>query len=177
VVCFLEVIVAMDSGVNGGLTILDENQNVLLCIPNPIIETSRGKIYDINKILEILKEYSNIKIFGVEQSQVFFKDSKKSAFKIGLLDGQITTALMLNKIPFEIIPPKKWMKNIFSDMIIKEGQKASIDYCINKFPNHDFRATLKSKKIHDGMTDSLAIAIYLHRLYMGNKHGIQEDRT
>jgi len=63
------------------------------------------------------------------------------------------------KIPYEIVSPNDWMKVVFLGMD-RTDEKLSIKWVQRLYPDYDWTATERSRILHDGKTDSAAIAYY-----------------
>ena len=70
------------------------------------------------------------------------------------------TFLDLKEIPYQLVRPQKWQKQLFQGMIVKDTKIASAEWCKRKYPKYDFRRTQRCKIPHDGKTDSCCIANY-----------------
>jgi len=151
--------IGIDGGKSGGISVVDENQKIVECIIMPLVEVAKGKSYDIQAISELLDKYPN-KIIMLEQAHSMYGNGLKANFTNGELFGIMKTILILKKVPFTIVSAKSWMKKMYEGMIIREKTKPSIEFCMNKYPEHDFTPTERSRKAHDGKTDSLCIALY-----------------
>lgn len=151
--------VGIDGGKAGGICILNEDQEIEQCIPIPLVDSAKGKTYDVIKISRILAQFKPL-IACLEEAHPMFRDGGKQSFTTGELFGSMKTLLLLEGIPFEIVKSVTWQKKIFAGTTVKDTKGASIEYCRRKFPNFDFTATERSKKISDGMTDATCIAEY-----------------
>lgn len=156
-------IIGIDPGINGGISVLDRNNNIVFKSVMPVIGTSR-KEYDIINIYNILNKYKN-SICYLEKAQPRFKDGSKQAFKTGFGFGVLQSILVCLKIPHEIISPKQWQKEIFKGLDSKDTKKASVLFCKRRWIEEDWTPTQRAKKEHDGITDATCIAYYGARLW------------
>lgn len=159
----------IDGGMNGGITVLDNNQHIVFCDNIPLSETSKGKSYNISEIHDIFDSLSK----NCDEIHVVFEKAHsmptngvKAAFTTGQLYGEMLTILTLMKLPFEISSARNWQKTILAGQTVTNVKHAVIEYCRNKYPDFDFTNNGRSKKINDGKTDSCGIAIYC---FMRNK--------
>lgn len=158
--------IGIDGGLNGGLTVIDEAENILQSIVMPIFDSKR-KEYDLSSIQKFF-EYYNMRgavICGLEQAHTKPLNGVKQNFTIGRCFGQMEGLLTSMKIKYEVILARRWQKEIFQGIVADDTKLASMKFCSRKYPNHTFTRTERSKKMHDGMTDSCCIAVYLKRLY------------
>ena len=150
--------IGLDPGINGGITILDNKQNIIDKIVMPILGGTK-KEYDIQQIYNFLEKYSSG--FAVlEKQQPQFRDGRKQAFKTGYGYGVLQGLLTALKIPFQIEAPKTWQKKVFAGLEADDTKSASILFCKRKWPEEDWTATERSKKAHDGMTDAACMAYF-----------------
>jgi len=154
------IYVGIDGGLKGGMTIIDDDGEILLCKALPLI----GKDYDLKKIGFYIFQ------FGKENIKVLFEDAgcrpmngPKQNFKIGEMFGQIKGFLHTCELSYQTIRPQKWQKEIFNGMTVKDTKIASAEWCSRKYPNFDFRASERCRKLHDGMTDACCIANYCRK--------------
>lgn len=135
----------------------------------------------INEFLKsILDEYKNV-FCAIEDVHALFNSSAKSTFSFGEINGLLKGLLVANKIPFELVPPKRWQAEIWrnSDMVYevkvvntKNGQQTrkmvntkqtSFNAAKRLFPTIDLRKSERSKKDDDNKCDSLLICEYARR--------------
>jgi len=155
--------IGIDGGKAGGITILDSNQDIIYCEPIPLVPSAKGEIYDIKKIYTLFKKYSP-NLIGFEEAHPMFGSRLKAVFTNGELFGIMRSILVLGRFPFQIIKARTWQKEIFQGQTVRDTKKAGFEVCMNQWPKHDFTATERSKKMHDGCTDSALIALYILRL-------------
>lgn len=139
---------------------------------------------DYYQLADILKEikqsYPNV-ICAMEQVHAIFGSSAKSTFTFGEINGLLKGLLIANKIPYHLVPPKKWQGEIWDnkDMVItykaitiKDKQttrkevntkQTSFNAAKRIFPNVDLRRTERCKNPDDNKCDSLLISEYARR--------------
>ena len=152
----------VDIGKLGGICILQDDE-VLFKTVMPVIKSTKTKPeYDIRQIVDVFMKYKPDITF-IEKPILHPKSGKMayhgSGFCFGLFQG-ILSALNLS---YDIIPPKIWQKNIFAGMSRKDTKQASIMFARRTQPIIDWRATERSSKYHDGLTDSYCLSIYCMR--------------
>ena len=155
--------IAIDNGINGGLVVLDSQQNIVEKIIMPVLGGTK-KEYDIQIIYQFLMKYQDA--FAVlEKAQPQFRDGKKQAFKTGYGYGVLQGLLTALNIPFQIVAPKIWQKKVFAGLECDDTKSASILFCKRKWPHEDWTKSERSKKAHDGMTDAACMALYGVMMY------------
>lgn len=138
-------------------------------------------IYQLSDIFkEIKEEYPNV-VCVMEEIHAIFGSSAKATFAFGEINGILKGLLMANKIPYHLVPPKTWQKEMWDnkDLVItyktinKRGKDVSVKDVNTKqtsinaakriFPTIDLRRTEKCKNIDDNKVDSLLISEYGRR--------------
>lgn len=153
------MIIGIDGGLNGAITVLDDDKKIVEKQVMPTIKGSGNKkFFDLNNLKTFLKKYSNARVI-LEKAQPHFRDGKKQAFKTGYGFGALEGLLTGLDMSYVLVSPKEWQRHIFKGMG-KDTKTNSILYCKKRFPKEDWTATKRSKKEHDGLTDSACIAIY-----------------
>jgi len=152
--------VGIDNGLNGGIVVINEKQEVVLKIVMPTIKCKGKTEYDVNSITELFDDWfgTNVCFAVLEKAHVRPISGKRACFMngfgYGLLQG------LLNNISYEIISPQVWMKELG---INSKDEKGSIKYCLKKYPKERWTATERCKKYHDGLTDAACMAVYCYR--------------
>lgn len=182
-------VAGIDPGISGGITILANWKNIMvpnkggggyfdvemLAIPRVVISVPMPTLTDGKKnridpvALRVLFQETEVDHIAIEKVGAMPGQGVTSMFSFGhgcgLIEGVVSTLHKdvdetIEYIPYEFVTPQAWMKVCFVGMA-KGEHKASPLYCQRRFPNQDWRATTRSKKAHDGMTDSACIADYL----------------
>lgn len=155
-------IISIDNGLNGAIVIL-QNEDIILKTKMPILHTVKGKNeYDITEIINILDYHDDATVI-IEKAQAMPKLGTVQAFNFGKNYGILIGILHALRRRYHIVYSKTWQKEMFKDMNYKDTKQASIIIAQRLYPNEDFRASSKSKKIHDGITDALLMGKYAQR--------------
>jgi len=155
------ICVGIDPGLYGGIAVINEKEEVLHLFQMPVLKLKRTvfRISVLSKLFETLKMQHNEKIEAyIEKAHSRPFDSKKGAFTNGFGYGMLQTMMEVYKIPYKIIGAKTWQKEILKDYDKTDTKLASIEFCQRKYPDVDF--VISGKKIKDGLTDALCIALY-----------------
>ena len=123
----------------------------------------------------------------MEQIHAIFGSSAGSTFAFGEIFGILKGLLIANEIPYHLVPPKEWQKEIWihQDEIyvnktrnitdketgvkvpktIKavDPKPTSFNAARRIFPNVDLRKNERCRKLDDNKCDSLLIAEYARR--------------
>lgn len=171
--------IGIDVGKDGAITYVTPNGN-WTSYKMPLI----GKEVDTNRLSEIIKNIAigSLKegwnVFGcIEDVHAIFGSSAKATFQFGRNAGMLEMALVANEIPFALVQPKAWQKEMWQGVPIvkrlsKSGKtkvtdtkKTSEIACKRLFPNMDLRATERCKTNDEGIIDSVLICEYARRKY------------
>lgn len=137
--------------------------------------------YQLGDVLaEIKRRYPNV-ICAIEEIHAIFGSSAKATFSFGEINGVLKGLLIANKIPYHLIPPKTWQKEMWDnkDLVVSyktikvkgkdvakkevNTKQTSLNAAKRIFPNVDFRKTERCKKPDDNKVDSLLISEYGRR--------------
>lgn len=130
--------------------------------------------HDVAEFLRIVKEKSDDGcVCCMEAIHAVFGSSAKATFSFGECFGALQGVLIALGIPYHLVPPKTWQKEIWiaQDKVYKnkEGKKSvdnkptSINAARRLFPDIDFRRTEKCKNIDDNKCDATLICEYGRR--------------
>jgi hypothetical protein len=151
--------IGIDGGLNGGIVIIDENQQVINKFVMPTLKSDNKTHYDAKRIVEIFKtlnEKENIKVI-LEKSHVRPISGKRASFMTGFGYGLMQGILESLGISYEIVKPQTWMKEL---EITSTDEKGSILFCQRKWPNEKWTATERCTIAHTGLTDAACLALY-----------------
>jgi len=171
------IFIGIDNGLSGGIAFVDDKEHLIGAEVMPVIKGKKTE-YDINGIIRQIKLIQSIDedvIAILEQAHVRPISGKRACFSTGLCYGAMQGILGALGISYIIVAPNQWMKELLvgSD---KTDKKGSIKYCLRKYPNEDFTATEKSKKIHDGKTDAVMLALWGVRNIGTKNNSISKER-
>lgn len=108
-----KIIIAIDCGLNGAISILDNNdvKVYLNCTKIEKRNKKDKKVYDFDKILELLKEYKDKDVlFVVEKQGVRFSEGSVSSFTTGQGFGWFQGVGMGLGFSVIIVSPQLWKK-------------------------------------------------------------------
>ena len=138
-------------------------------------------LYQLSEIMrQIRLKHANIACV-IEDVHALFGSSAKSTFAFGFNKGYLIGLLAANQIPYTLVQPKDWQKELWinADMVVTykevtiKGKKVSkkdvntkqtsINCAKRLFPTLDFRKNEKCKKIDDNKVDSVLMAEFARR--------------
>ena len=168
-----KIYVGIDPGAKGFITaVVNGNHDFLSISDNNVIE--------INKYLASLKSQGEV-VAIMEEVHAIFGSAAKATFSFGEIFGLLKGLLIANNIPYHLIPPKTWQKEIwtnadvvvtYKNVVVKgkttvrkeiNTKATSLKAAIRMFPTIDFRKTERCKFPDDNKVDSLLIAEYGRR--------------
>lgn len=160
----------IDCGLDGGIVMIEQLSTERNCpltkivgkyITPTIVGKKSKKEYNVPEMVGILRRCPPENSFVIlEFAQSMPKQGVSSSAKIGrgfgLWEGIIATL----GIPYGIVHPRTWQKDMLKDVNKKDTKQASAIIAHRLFPTENFKATEKCKKDHSGLTDACLMAIY-----------------
>jgi crossover junction endodeoxyribonuclease RuvC len=113
---------------------------------------------------EIIHEHGLHHIF-LEKAQAMPKQGVTSMFNYGVGFGKLIGWIESLMIPFTLITPQMWTKELHKGATGKDSKAKSLQVAQRLFPEIDFRATERCKKPHMGLVDAVLIAEYGRRVH------------
>ena len=129
-------------------------------------------LYQLSEIMaKIRNTYSNL-VCVIEDVHSVFGSSAKSTFNFGFNKGYLIGLLAANKIPYVLVQPKTWQKEIWTnpDMVVNykkvtikgkeitkkevDTKNTSINAAKRLFPHIDFRKSERCKNLDDNKVDA-----------------------
>ena len=155
------IYVGVDNGLTGGIVAINNRLDVVGKWVMPIIETNKKEfdVITIQKIFDDLLKKDKKIFVALEKAHPRPVQGTRAAFTTGFCYGMFQGILGSKGISYDIVNPSLWMKLVFEGMNIKD-KKASTIWAQRKFPKENWRATERTKIIHDGLTDAAALAYY-----------------
>ena len=160
-----------DPGLNGGVCALDEDDNVVLLEPMPVVAGLVDGCALASVLMEDLARRKSTEGFHacaiVENVHAMPKQGVSSTFKFGHGFGVIEGVLAALGIPEQFVRPQAWQKVVLGGTPAAASPKARALLAAQRlYPNVDLvRGTVacwrdKARKPHDGLVDALLIARY-----------------
>jgi len=157
----------IDIGLSGGLCIIDKFNTPHL-FEMPVTKKAKGQTIDIRGLGVLLEHFQREygEICGAVEKQSSAAFAFKGGGKVGTKviaslfyqQGVIEGALSVFNIPFIMVRPQDWKKEILEGT--KKDKFAAIQYCVNRYPTVSFKRTARCSKIHDGFADATCIALF-----------------
>jgi len=117
----------------------------------------------------------------IEDVKAIFGSSAKATFQFGFNKGYLIGLLCANKIPYTLVAPKTWQKEMWenSDMVVTyktvtvkgkqvtkkdvNTKQTSINCCKRLFPTMDLRKSDRAKNIDDNKVDATLMCEFARR--------------
>lgn len=130
--------------------------------------------YQLSEIMADIRNNNAEVVCVIEDVHSIFGASAKATFNFGLNKGYLLGLLAANKIPYHLVQPKEWQKEIWSnaDKVTRyktdggkttDTKNTSINACKRIFPSLDLRKTPRCKNIDDNKVDSILMSEYARR--------------
>lgn len=138
-------------------------------------------LYQLSEIMHQARQNNRNIACVIEDVHSVFGSSAKSTFAFGFNKGYLVGLLAANHIPYTLVQPKEWQKEMWqnADMVVTykevtiKGKKVSkkdvntkqtsINACKRLFPTLDLRKSERSKKIDDNKVDSILMSEFARR--------------
>lgn len=165
------IVIGIDNGLKGAIAVIEPDDTYI--VPIPVIMPAKGKnVYDEQGIYKVLEPFTSFdgvvctRAF-IEKAQAFPKNSAAAIHTSGTQYGMIRMACVVLGIPYTIISPRIWQKELFVGVNSKDTKFASKVIAKRLFPSVSLRRSENCKKDCDGMSDALLIAEYGRRTLTG----------
>lgn len=169
--------VGIDPGKKGAIAFIDEFNDIEIHTMPTI--ANKEKEYDLQELRAVLLKYSTrITHLAIEDVHSIFGASAAGNFDFGMGVGMIRMAAAMAQIPFTLVQPKAWQKQMFEGVSVikkpgkREEGRGSLDtkamalIAIQRlYPKLDLRKSSRAEKPHDGIVDALLLANYVKRTF------------
>lgn len=153
----MKVWCGVDVGKKGGYAFITEDEQGKRA--SAYIWSDESFVEDMKRMSEKAMRHNGNIVCAVEKVGARPGQGVTSMFHFGKSAGYIEGVLTALKIPYQLVPPKKW-KKVFS---LSNDKSQSIETCKRLFPNVDLRATERCRTDSDGKAESLLLAEYARR--------------
>lgn len=139
-------------------------------------------LYQLSEIMrQIRLKYDNIACV-IEDVHSIYGSSAKATFQFGFNKGYLVGLLAANEIPYTLVNPKSWQREMWSnsDMVVtykkvivkgveqtrKEinTKQTSANCCKRLFPTMDLRKSSRAKNLDDNKIDATLMSEYARRM-------------
>lgn len=138
-------------------------------------------LYQLSEIMANIRLSNSDLVCVIEDVHALYNSAAKSTFNFGFNKGYLIGLLAANKIPYVLVQPKTWQKEMWTnaDMVVNykkvvvkgkettrkevDTKATSINAAKRLFPNIDFRKTERCKKLDDNKVDATLMCEYARR--------------
>jgi len=158
-----DFIIGIDPGKKGAIVGLDrETGSVGFMEPMPLIQK---KEFNPTEFLLTLRKRQKVEHVFLEMAQSFRGQGIVSTFNYARDFGIIIGILTAAKIPYTLVRPKIWQKEMFTGTFANSDPKVrALQVASRLWPHVSFLNSPRCKVAHDGMIDAALIAEYGRRL-------------
>lgn len=168
-----QLFIGVDIGISGGITGVNAKGDIVFCMVMPVMEIIVNKKkknqYDLGAIdtlvSGLVKKWDCSAI--LERLRPIPMQSSQTGFSLGYGTAVFESLFTAHGIPFEHEEPRSWQKVMFAGYNYTSEQTKIVSAQVARklAPKEPFLETPRCKKMHDGMTDSFCMAVYLLREY------------
>lgn len=164
------IVIGIDNGLDGGVVAI-HGSGPLIRLVTPTLGTGKRSfnLVAMADLLRVLSIDSNDKMAFLERAQAMPGQGVTSMFSTGFGFGAWQGLLTALQIPFELVTPQKWQRDMFVGINRDDTKAASALVAQRLRPDTDWRASPRCRKPHDGLTDAFCIAEYGRRRMAGER--------
>ena len=162
--------IGIDNGADGGIVALGAKGELIDGVIMPTMDVGvmrkgkRGKkrLLNMNEVHRLFREWreSDNDVYAVlEHAQVFPGEGRSTAFNAGRGYGAMEMALVATGIPYEIVRPRSWQKEILKGIEGCDTKARAILKVQRAVPNLNLLPGRK-RKPHTGLADAACMALY-----------------
>lgn len=145
-------ILGIDPGIRGAFA-LAEKSGVVMCEVMP---------ESTEEIISLIQNWEPTHVY-IEKAQAMPKQGVSSVFSYGTGFGILIGIVKTLKLPMRLVPSREWTKSIHLGTSSGTAKERSKEAALNLFPNINFLASPRSKKLHDGLIDACCLAEFARR--------------
>jgi len=160
-------ILGIDPGLNGGLVVLDNDGSILFKSVMPTLKlkaTGKTKtVLDLPTLHQMLKKIASDYAPKCCLEKVSARPGQgvSSMFSFGYVFGCLEMCLVANQIPYTLVPPQTWCKEMHQGLSKDiDAKDRSLLVFKRQYPGVDLRTSERCTNHHDGLIDALLLAAY-----------------
>jgi len=152
-------ILGIDPGLKGAVVLISRRGVPLEKHVMPVV----GNVLDVAAVAKLIQATRTIHAY-LEKVTAMPGQGVASMFKFGRVYGMLEGILSSLRIPYTLVTPQAWMKELHQGIEKKLSPKERSRIAASRlFPDVDLKANDRCKKPHDGIVDALLIAEYGRR--------------
>ena len=157
-------IIGIDPGLSGGVRIINKAGVATQSMAMPTVKLGKKNVLDLKSLNYIIHDHKPCTVV-IEAQQAMPKQGVSSMFSIGKGFGQLEGLCVGLDVPYHIIRPREWQKEMFTGLPKGNTKDHSKLIAQRLFPHITFKKSDRCINIHDGMTDAILIAEYGRRKF------------
>ena len=169
----MSLVVGIDPGKDGACVAIDEHgivRDVVLTKERFTVKIGKGsrREYDavaMGNYLTELHALQEVRLVCIEKQQAMPAQGGTSMFSLGMGYGLWLGVIGTLAIPFSVVHPKTWQKDVLRD-VPGIGKGRAILLCKQRLPDLDLTPG-KKRKSHDGIADAACLAMWGFRSLLG----------
>ena len=152
--------IGIDPGLDGGLAAINDEGYIGELSPMPTRKVAKGRRVDERAVQDWLRN----QVSTHANTVVILEDPGGHAPSAAGLRSMthsfavMETLIRIDRLSYHLVDAKEWQKMFWPRAKGTDTKAASIDTACKIWPEQPFLASSRSRKMHDGMTDSLLIA-------------------
>lgn len=158
------MILGVDPGKSGGIALMIL-RSIRTGAPELVWAEPMPALEDLAR--ELSQRASDIKCAYLEKVASRPMQGVTSVFSFGQHYGSLLGVLTTLKIPYVLVPPQAWMKQMHQGTDAGDTKVRSLQAARRLFPGQNWKATPRCKKDHDGIAESALIALYGVKHFLG----------
>lgn len=164
----MKTYIGIDNGLDGGIAVLPGVRDMHdMATTMPTLECGKKRVLNEDAIADLFRGWSLVDgnlIVAIEVAQVMPKQGSVGGFNYGTSYGIVRGICVGLQIPYVLVAPRQWQKELFNGLSKSDTKSMSVVVAKRMFPLVSLKATDRSKKDSDGMSDALLIAAYARRM-------------
>ena len=154
----------IDPGKKGGLCVLDNTGQIRECIVMPTEGTDISPHLLWNELDRFRRDYHGLRAW-TERVNSREGSSGKAMFTFGKGFGYLVMAMVGLKIPFQMVPPSTWTKEMHKGLgkQYRDTKDRSLAMARRLWPDQTWLETDRCRKPHDGMYEAALIGEWARR--------------
>lgn len=160
--------IGVDAGLDGAAVAIDDRGKIIFQHVMPTLGKEKRQLSLVG-LHAIFRSFAEC-LIPIDSCCLEFVASRPgmgapSVFKFGRTYGATEALLIANSIPYTLVTPKVWTREMHQG-IEGDEPKAKSKIAISRlFPEVNLLATERSRVAHDGLIDALLIAEYARRKF------------
>jgi hypothetical protein len=160
------IVVGVDPGKEGAIVRLADDARYVCAMP--VVAGEKRDEYDVPEVLRLLDGAGHVVVEKL-QPMPLKAGGTIANYNRGLCMGLFVTACVALKLPFTLVRPQEWQRELLAGIPGEDTKQRSILAAQRLFPGVDLRRTVRCKGPSDGIADALLIAEWGRRRLAGKE--------